>query len=75
MDDCIIVLTSYSISVATMSLPLAMRCGQAPDQEVSVLAMAVLANILSYSDTLLLTDAASLETLGTPVRLGFTLLQ
>lgn len=37
---------------------------QAPDQEVSVLAMAVLANVLSYSDTLLLTDSISLDILG-----------
>lgn len=37
---------------------------QAPDQEVCVLAMAVLANILSYSDSLLLTDSTSLEVLG-----------
>jgi len=37
---------------------------QAPDQEVSVLAMAVLANILCYADTLLLTDTKSLELLG-----------
>lgn len=37
---------------------------KAPDQEVSVLAMAVLANILSYVDTLLLTDSVSLEVLG-----------
>jgi hypothetical protein len=36
---------------------------QAPDQEVSVLAMAILANVLSYSDTLLLTDTVLVETL------------
>lgn len=38
---------------------------QAPDQEVSVLAMATLANVLSYSDTLLLTDNVLIETLAT----------
>jgi hypothetical protein len=36
---------------------------QAPDQEVSVLAMATLANVFSYSDTLLLTDTVLVETL------------
>ena len=36
----------------------------ASDQEVSVLALATLANILSYCDTLLLTDVTTIETLG-----------
>lgn len=39
-------------------------CSQAPDQEVCVAAMAVLANLLSYSDTLLLTDSLTVEILG-----------
>jgi hypothetical protein len=42
---------------------------QAPDQEVSVLAMATLANVLSYSDTLLLTDTVLVETLATSLPL------
>lgn len=37
---------------------------QATDQEVAVLALATLANILSYSDTLLLTDTMAVEALG-----------
>ncbi len=42
---------------------------QASDQEVSVLALATLANILTFSDTLLLTDSPNLEALssGMPV--------
>jgi hypothetical protein len=36
---------------------------QASDQEVSILAMATLANILAFSDTLLLTDLVVTETL------------
>eukprot|EP00602_Paraphysomonas_sp_CaronLab_P010972 CAMPEP_0185017750 /NCGR_PEP_ID=MMETSP1103-20130426/660_1 /TAXON_ID=36769 /ORGANISM="Paraphysomonas bandaiensis, Strain Caron Lab Isolate" /LENGTH=279 /DNA_ID=CAMNT_0027547317 /DNA_START=179 /DNA_END=1015 /DNA_ORIENTATION=+ len=36
---------------------------QAPDQEVSVLSTAILANIFSYCDTLLLTDSVLLEVL------------
>jgi hypothetical protein len=44
---------------------------QASDQEVSVLALATLSNILSYSDTLLLSDIISIESLakGVPVLL------
>lgn len=37
---------------------------QASDQEVSVLALATLSNILSYSDTLLLADITTVESLG-----------
>lgn len=37
---------------------------QASDQEVSVLALATLSNILSYSDTLLLSDTTTIESLG-----------
>ncbi|KAJ1390979.1 hypothetical protein B484DRAFT_459536 [Ochromonadaceae sp. CCMP2298] len=40
---------------------------KASDQEVSVLAVATLANICSYSDTLLLGDAVAIETLGKAV--------
>jgi hypothetical protein len=47
------------------------HCIQASDQEVSVLALATLSNILSYSDTLLLSDIISIESLakGVPVLL------
>jgi hypothetical protein len=37
---------------------------QASDQEVSVLALATLANILVYCDTLLLADTVVIEALG-----------
>ncbi len=37
---------------------------QASDQEIAVLALATLANILSYSDTLLLADNPTIEALG-----------
>jgi hypothetical protein len=37
---------------------------QSPDQEVAVLTVATLANILSYSDTILLTNLVVLESLG-----------
>jgi hypothetical protein len=38
---------------------------QATDQEIAVLSLATLANILSFSDTLLLSDHPTLESLGT----------
>lgn len=38
---------------------------QASDQEVAVLALATLANILAFADTLLLADVATVDTLGT----------
>lgn len=38
---------------------------QASDQEVAVLALATLANILAFADTLLLADVAVVDTLGT----------
>lgn len=37
---------------------------QASDQDVSVIAIATMANILSFSDTMLLTDAPTVESLG-----------
>lgn len=40
---------------------------QAPDQEISVMAVATLANILVFVDSLLLTDAVVIEALGTAI--------
>lgn len=45
-------------------IPHLMDFVKSTDQEVSVLSLATLANILTFSDTLLLSDTATVETLG-----------
>lgn len=55
--------------LSCFTLLLLLLWAQASDQEVAVLALATLANICSYSDTLLLSDTVVIEAIGSSIPL------